>query len=89
MSEEELPEQAVQMLVTWRKRNRLSQRAAVKVMQGLNFPVTLTTLSKWEAGDRQPGKLAAKALMAFLKRHPRVSKADGGKGSGKKRPNER
>jgi len=89
MSEEELPERAVQMLVAWRQRNGLSQRAAVKVMQELNFPITLTTLSKWEAGDRQPVKLAAKALMDFLKRHPRVSKADDGKGSGKKRPNQR
>ena len=54
MSEEELPEQAVQKLVAWRQRNGLSQRAAVAAMQERNFPVTLTTLEKWESGERQP-----------------------------------
>jgi DNA-binding transcriptional regulator YiaG len=41
-------------------------------MQARNFPVTLTTLSKWEVGDRQPGKLAARALLRFLEEHPTI-----------------
>jgi DNA-binding transcriptional regulator YiaG len=71
-SEEELPEQAVQKLVTWRQRNGLSQRAAVAAMQERNFPVTLTTLEKWESGERRPGRLAAVALLRFLQDHPTI-----------------
>ena len=73
MSEEELPEQAVQKLVTWRQRNGLSQRAAVEFMQAHGLPVTLTALEKWEMGDRRPRGLAAYALLRFLEEHPTVS----------------
>ena len=56
MREEPVP-QVIQKLIAWRRRNGLSQRAAVEVMQARDFPVTLTTLEKWEAGDRQPDLL--------------------------------
>jgi DNA-binding transcriptional regulator YiaG len=73
MAEEQLPE-VVQQLVAWRKRNKLSQRAAVEAMRARNFPVTLTSLGKWEAGERRPGKFAAQVLAAFLKKHPSIPK---------------
>lgn len=73
MSEEELPEQAVQMLVAWRERNRLSQRAAVEYMQAHGLPVTLTALEKWEMGINRPRGLSAVALIRFLEEHPTVS----------------
>jgi DNA-binding transcriptional regulator YiaG len=72
MSEEELPE-AVQKLVAWRERNRLSQRAAVEFMRAHNLPVTLTALEKWEMGLNRPTALAAVALLRFLEEHPTVS----------------
>jgi DNA-binding transcriptional regulator YiaG len=73
MSEEELPEQAVQKLVAWRQRNGLSQRAAVEFMQAHNLPVTLTALEKWESGERRLRGLAAHAVLRFLEDHPVVS----------------
>jgi DNA-binding transcriptional regulator YiaG len=72
MSEEELPEQAVQQLVSWRQRNGLSQRAAVEAMQRRNFPVTLTTLEKWESGERRPGRIVTQALLRFLQEYPTI-----------------
>lgn len=65
--------EAVRMLVEWRKRNGLSQRESVDIMQARDFPVTLTTLEKWESGERRPGRIATRALLRFLREHPTVS----------------
>jgi DNA-binding transcriptional regulator YiaG len=72
MSEQEQPD-VVQKLVEWRRRNGLSQRAAVDFMRAHNLPVTLTALEKWEMGQRRPRGLAAHALLRFLEEHPITS----------------
>jgi DNA-binding transcriptional regulator YiaG len=73
MNEEELPGRAVQMLVAWRQRNGLSQRAAVEFMRTRGLPVTLTVLEKWEMGINRPVALSAVALIRFFEEHPTVS----------------
>jgi len=65
--------EAVRLLVEWRRRNGLSQRASVELMHARDFPVTLTTLEKWESGERRPGRIAARSLLRFLREHPTVS----------------
>jgi len=62
-------------LKKWRKTNNLSQRQAVEVMDMRDFPVTAASLKSWEQGVTVPGKLAAKALDAFLEQHPKITDA--------------
>jgi len=65
----------IEKLKEWRKNNNLSQRQAVEVMGMRDFPVTAASLKSWEQGVTAPGKLAAKALEAFLEQHPRITDA--------------
>ena len=60
----------VRQIRDWRRKNGLSQRAAVEVMRSHDLEVSTSVLSKWECGERQPGKLATKALQTFLTQYP-------------------
>jgi hypothetical protein len=57
---------------TWRKRNRLSQRAAVAVLQKYYFHLTFASLRSWEEGRRSPHPHTAAILEKFLNDHPTV-----------------
>jgi DNA-binding transcriptional regulator YiaG len=56
----------------WRKRNRLSQRAAVAVLQKYYFHLTFASLRSWEEGRRSPRPHTAAILEKFLNDHPTV-----------------
>ncbi|HEY0793471.1 MAG TPA: helix-turn-helix transcriptional regulator [Chthoniobacterales bacterium] len=71
MSDRELPP-VVEALLEWRKRNGLSQEAAVRVMATYGYPVTVASLAQWEKGNRKPSVLAAIAIMGFLQKYPVV-----------------
>jgi hypothetical protein len=60
----------VHKLTAWRKRNRLSQRAAVGVLQKYYFHLTFASLRSWEEGRRSPHTAAI--LEKFLNDHPTV-----------------
>jgi DNA-binding transcriptional regulator YiaG len=62
----------VRKLVSWRKKNGLSQRAAAVVMQERQCDILLSSLQAWEQGKRQPGRSAKKVLSTFLDRNPTV-----------------
>jgi DNA-binding transcriptional regulator YiaG len=59
-------------LLAWRKRNSLSQRGAVQVMNERGFELTRGVLQGWEQGHRKPSRFAQQALTAFLVKHPRI-----------------
>jgi hypothetical protein len=56
----------------WHKRNRLSQRAAVAVLQKHYFHITFASLRSWEEGRRFPHPHTAEILEKFLNDHPTV-----------------
>jgi len=63
---------SVHKLKAWRKRNRLSQRAAVAVLQKHYFHITFASLRSWEEGRRSPHPHTAEILDKFLNDHPTV-----------------
>jgi DNA-binding transcriptional regulator YiaG len=63
---------SVHKLTTWRKRNRLSQRAAVAVLQKYYFHITFASLRSWEEGRRSPHPHTSAILEKFLNDHPTV-----------------
>src|ERR1700686_1513481 len=63
---------SVHKLTAWRKRNRLSQRAAVAVLQKYYFHLTFASLRSWEEGRRSPPPTTAAILEQFLNDHPTV-----------------
>src|SRR5258708_4475202 len=63
---------SVHKLTAWRKRNRLSQRAAVAVLQKYCFHLTFASLRSWEEGRRSPHPRTAAILEKFLNDHPTV-----------------
>jgi DNA-binding transcriptional regulator YiaG len=56
---------SVHELTAWRKRNRLSQRAAVAVLQKHYFHITFASLRSWEEGRRSPHPHTAEILEKF------------------------
>jgi DNA-binding transcriptional regulator YiaG len=62
----------VRRFVSWRKRNGLSQRAAVEVMREREFELGVSVLQNWERGHRKPNRFAEMALSAFLDRYPTI-----------------
>ena len=40
-----------------------------------DFPVSIPAIQSWKQGVTAPGKLAAKALEAFLEQHPKITDA--------------
>ena len=64
---------SVHKLKAWRKRNRLSQRAAVAVLQKHYFHITFASLRSWEEGRRSPHPHTAEILEKFLNDHPTVA----------------
>jgi transcriptional regulator with XRE-family HTH domain len=60
----------VNRLKAWREANGLSQRGACEVMAKRDFPLKISTLRTWEQEINSPGHFAAKALHAFLEKHP-------------------
>jgi transcriptional regulator with XRE-family HTH domain len=58
----------VHKLTAWRKRNRLSQRAAVAVLQKYYFHLTFASLRSWEEGRRSPHPHTAAILEKIPKR---------------------
>src|SRR5215469_5269164 len=58
-------ERSVESLLAWRARNGLSQRQAIAVMWGRDFPLKVQTLQAWEQGRYKPERLAGKALATF------------------------
>ena len=66
---------AVQALLKWRDANKLSQQQAVHVMKARGFPMTLSTLKKWETGHLAIGKYAMLALEKFLSEHATITDA--------------
>src|ERR1700736_1856788 len=71
-SEEANIHPSVHKLTAWRKRNRLSQRAAVAVLQKYYFHLTFASLRSWEEGRRSPPPHTAAILEKFLNDHPTV-----------------
>jgi hypothetical protein len=63
-------------LKAWRRKNKLSQRQAVEIMKARGYPVLLGELQRWEVGMRRPRPLVAKALEAFLDKHPKIPAED-------------
>ena len=63
---------SVHKLTAWRKRNRLSQRAAVAVLQKYYFHLTFAWLRSWEEDRRSPHPHTAAILEKFLNDHPTV-----------------
>src|SRR6266478_8344701 len=63
---------SVHKLTAWRKRNRLSQRAAVAVLQKYYFHLTFASLRIWEEGRRSRHPHTAAILEKFLNDHPTV-----------------
>jgi hypothetical protein len=57
-------------VIAWRKRNQMSQRAAVTVMSEAGYSITLTMLQHYEVGLRTPSELVQRALERFLDEHP-------------------
>ena len=62
----------IKSLLTWRKRNQLSRRAALEVMKERGLTVSIRTLAAWEQGARSPGLYSTQLLVAFLRQHPRI-----------------
>lgn len=60
----------VEKVRRWRKKNGLSQRAAVEVMVKGGCEIKVTTLQKWEAGVNAPGQFTIKYLEDFLVENP-------------------
>ena len=69
---QQLPE-IVRKLIAWRRRNGLSQRVAVRVLQRHFFRVSLASLRSWEQGRRLPMPQSAHLLRELLTRFPLVS----------------
>jgi DNA-binding transcriptional regulator YiaG len=69
---QQLPE-IVRKLIAWRRRNSLSQRDAVRVLQSHFFRVSLGSLTSWEQGRRLPMPQSAHLLDELLTRFPIVS----------------
>jgi transcriptional regulator with XRE-family HTH domain len=65
----------IEKLKAWRTANKLSQRQAAAVMGMHDFPVSIPSIQSWEQGVQTPGKLAARALEAFLEQHPKITDA--------------
>jgi DNA-binding transcriptional regulator YiaG len=63
---------SVHKLSAWRKRNRLSQRKAVAVLQKHYFHISFASLRSWEEGRRSPHAHTARILEKFLTDHPTV-----------------
>jgi DNA-binding transcriptional regulator YiaG len=68
----QLPE-IVGKLIAWRRRNGLSQRDAVRVLQSHFFRISLAGLASWEQGRRGPMPQSARLLDELLTRFPLVS----------------
>ncbi|HEY0793470.1 MAG TPA: helix-turn-helix transcriptional regulator [Chthoniobacterales bacterium] len=64
---------AVEKLLEWRQRNGLRQAQVHRAMHRHGFPVALSTLQKWETGERKPTRISALAPAKFLEKHPVVS----------------
>jgi DNA-binding transcriptional regulator YiaG len=69
---QQLPE-IVRKLIAWRRRNGLSQRDAVRVLQSHFFRISLASLTSWEQGRRRPMPQSARLLDELLTRFPVVS----------------
>jgi transcriptional regulator with XRE-family HTH domain len=69
---QQLPE-IVRKLIAWRRRNSLSQRDAVSVLQSHFFRVSLGSLASWEQGRRLPMPQSAHLLDELLTRFPVVA----------------
>jgi transcriptional regulator with XRE-family HTH domain len=75
MIAKERASKVVEKFKAWRAANKLSQRQAAAVMGMHDFPVSIPSIQSWEQGVQTPGKLAAKALEAFLEQHPKITDA--------------
>lgn len=71
VADKELPA-VVKKLLSWRRKNHLSQRGAVEIMQARNFDVSLSTLQNWERSARKPGRIVSNALQEFLEENPKI-----------------
>ena len=60
------PSPIIVRLKRWREENNFTRGQAVEVLTNAGLPVKLNTLQRWEAGERRPSALAAKALQNFL-----------------------
>ena len=69
---QQLPE-IVRKLIAWRRRNSLSHRDAVSVLQSHFFRVSLGGLASWEQGRRLPMPQSAHLLDELLTRFPIVA----------------
>ena len=63
----------MQKLKAWRKRNGISQRAAVAIMDAGGVKLPLMTYQKYEGGFRTPGRFALAAIEGFVDAHPTVT----------------
>jgi hypothetical protein len=72
---QQLPE-VVRKLIAWRRRNSLSQRNAVSVLQSHFFRVSLGSLASWEQGRRLPMPQSAHLLDELLTRFPIVAERE-------------
>jgi DNA-binding transcriptional regulator YiaG len=68
----QLPE-IIRKLRAWRRRNDLSQKEAVGVLQSHFFRVSLASLASWEQGRRLPMPQSVNLLDELLTRFPIVS----------------
>ena len=69
---QQLPE-IVRKLIAWRRRNGLSQRDAVRVLQSQFFRISLGSLASWEQGRRYPMPQSAHLLDELLTRFPIIT----------------
>jgi DNA-binding transcriptional regulator YiaG len=76
----------VRQIIDWRKRNGLSQRAAVEVMRARGLRVSQSTLEAWEQGRNAPVQLSVPTLQSFLSQNPRIENPPVFKPGPKKRP---
>jgi transcriptional regulator with XRE-family HTH domain len=63
----------MQKLKAWRKKNGMSQRSAVKVLNDGGVKLPLATYQKYEGGFLNPGRWALAAIERFLDDHKTVT----------------
>jgi transcriptional regulator with XRE-family HTH domain len=62
----------IEELIEWRRRNRLSQRAASEVMQARQCPISINQIQAWEQSKRVPPRLETQVLQRFLVENPTI-----------------
>ena len=67
----------VKRLRAWRKKNQLSQRGLVEVMESRGVPIDITTVQQWEQGRHWPSGLAGRLVLDFLARYEKEELTDG------------